>query len=153
MIAAFFSSVLAVEAKEAAVVIPLLLTLFELTNKTPASGTREKLVRLLPFYCISAAYTVYVLFAFAWIIITSLPYLPWKNSSDSLLQEVCDVETRYFHLPSVGTAMVIISFFRMVSKKLKNRRKPDCDGCNTTERSSRHSNDGRTCQCSGTYRV
>jgi hypothetical protein len=194
VITAVFSSLLAVGAKEATVVIPLLLTLFEFTGKTPTSGRREKLKRLLPFYCVSAAYTVYVLFvqysfhdhaniakygldpiilknllhffayplagslppvagryntikviiysvlwiaplllgsrrtknlvlfAFAWIIITSLPYLPWRTSSHSLLMEVCDIETRYFHLPSVGAAMVITGFFQMISERLKKKQ-------------------------------
>ncbi len=51
------------------------------------------------------------------VIISSLPYLPWKMGFTEFFPEVCDIETRYFYLPMAGAAIVVSGFLQMLREK------------------------------------
>ncbi len=185
---AYITAVLALGAKEAAVSLPLLLTLIEFTGKLPRKNRYKS---LLPFYGIAAAYSVFViltqlsfqdganfskygldwiilrnllhfftyplvgalppmageynvlkliiypilwisplifgskktkrivLFGLSWMFLSSLPYLPWKMGFTEFFPKACDISSRYFDLPSAGTAFVVFGFFRMLLRKIR----------------------------------
>lgn len=60
-----------------------------------------------------------VLFGLVWILLSSLPYLPWKVGDASFFPKVCDIQSRYFDLPSLGAAIVMFGFFKMLLEKIK----------------------------------
>lgn len=52
------------------------------------------------------------------LIISSLPYLPWKTGFTEFFPEVCDIETRYFYLPMAGAAIIVSGFLQMLREKI-----------------------------------
>ena len=50
------------------------------------------------------------------VLISSLPYLPWKEGT-GFFPEVCDIPTRYFYLPMAGAAIVVSGFLQMLREK------------------------------------
>lgn len=60
-----------------------------------------------------------VLFGLVWILLSSLPYLPWKVGLTGFFPKVCDIQSRYFDLPSAGAAIVMFGFFRMLLKMIR----------------------------------
>lgn len=60
-----------------------------------------------------------VLFGLVWIILSSLPYLPWTVGLTGFFPKVCEIQSRYFDLPSAGATIVMFGFFRMLKKLMR----------------------------------
>jgi len=74
-----------------------------------------------PFVFGSRKVKRFAFFGLIWIVMTSLPYLPWIMGVQGFFPRICDIPSRYFNLPSMGAAMVMVSFIWMLWKKWGRR--------------------------------
>ena len=73
----------------------------------------------LPFFLGSSESKRLVRLGFAWIVLSSLPFLGWYMNLEGFFPRICDISSRYFNIPSMGVAMVAAGFVMMLYEKTR----------------------------------